>query len=156
MRVNQECDVCHLIFNTWIFGVTTTFIIRIYYSYFVACVTQATKFMYDCIIDYFCTALEAACAAYASLNLSLLHYITKSSAFKKCISVLSVALYVSVSIGDSCRDWQWKRQMAECTPTVLSHVRIIIVFIVSIIAENSLSLYICLWLQVSAFFSLSP
>ena len=27
---------------------------------------------FDCIIDYFCRSLEAACAAYASLNLSLL------------------------------------------------------------------------------------
>jgi len=32
---------------------------------------------FDCIIDYFLyRALEAACAAYVSLNLSLLHYIT--------------------------------------------------------------------------------
>ena len=34
---------------------------------------------FDCITDYFLNrALEAACAAYASLNLSLLHYITIS------------------------------------------------------------------------------
>jgi len=41
----------------------------------VTSVQHSLKF--DCIIDYFLyRALEAACAAYTCLNLSLLHYIT--------------------------------------------------------------------------------